>query len=179
MFGTNTSQKQTANPSSVQSFLEILKDKKVPGDFPMPFANPFEAVNQKDVIKKRRVEEFFRARQSEWQSVYSAKEQRQKKTIEEIREQLAKLAKELGKLNKEVSAATFAPIHKPGIYHQTFFDHIREIIKTLRAEVQNANSWISLYQKRSKQKGFYWNQVSKSGSSFMLNNERAVATSVG
>jgi hypothetical protein len=165
------------NPQLV-NFLETLKQK---GSLESPqSASPYlERFNQQKEIQRRRVAEFHRHRSQEWQSVYSAKEEQVAKTIEKIRLELKKLAQEIGKFDTTINQAVSIPINKPGIYHQSFFDHIKQIITIIRQSVADSHSWLTLYRQKALKKGQYWQQANQGGSSFMLNNERQVATSVG
>lgn len=162
----------------IQSFIETLRQKSI-YDYPSSSNSAFESFTRKKEIEKQRLAEFHRNRLSEWHSVYSKKEQEKEKTIEEIRLQLKAIAKEIKQFDRNVAQAIFAPTPKAGVYHQTYLEHIKEVIEFLRHQVGEANSWISVYDKRQKSKGFYWQQAGKSGSSFMLNNERQIATSIG
>ena len=58
-------------------------------------------------------------------------------------------------------------------------DDLKKEIHKYTLNVTQANSWLEMYNSRSKKKGYYWGQASKKGTSFTLNNERSVATSVG
>lgn len=162
----------------IQSFIETLRQKSV-YDYPESGSSPFESFNHKKELDQLRLAEFHCARNAEWVSVYSKKDQEKEKTIEEIRQQLKALAKDIAKFDNNIAQAIFTPTPKAGIYHQSFLEHIKSIIELIRHQVSDANSWLAVYNKRQKSKGHYWAEAGKSGSSFMLNNERAVATSVG
>jgi len=169
--------KNQPNPQLV-NFLETLKQK---GSFESsrPSSSFIEQFNYQKEIQKRRVAEFHRHQSQEWQSLYSAKEEQIARNIEEIRTELQKLAQEIGKFDTTVTQAIATPVNKPGVYHQSFFDHLKQIIAIVRQNVVESNSWLTLYHQKSLKKGQYWQQAGKGGSSFMLNNERQVATSIG
>ncbi len=172
-------------PPNIQNFLESLRSRSGsssvnPQEIP---TSPFAEIERRRQIENKRIEQFQTARQKEWQSVYSAKEKAIAKQIEEIREQLKKLASQLSEktasLDKQVITAVNQPITDPGIYQLTFLDHIKSLLELVRQDVSDANNWLASYKNRCQKKGFYWQQTDKQGSSFFLNNERSVATSVG
>jgi hypothetical protein len=173
-FGQKTSQ---PNPQ-FNTFLESLREKS--GYEPTSSKPSFiEQLNHKKEIEKRRVAEFHRSRLQEWHSLYSSKEKETQKAIEEIRLELKRLAKDIIKFDTTINQTIFSPIQKPGIYHQTLLEHIRQVIFVIRQQIADSNSWLNLYRQKAKKQGHYWQQAGKGGSSFMLNNERQIATAVG
>jgi hypothetical protein len=172
-FGPKSNQQ---NPQ-FNTFLETLREKSSFDSGTKP--SFVEQLNQKKEIEKRRIAEFHRSRLQEWHSLYSSKEKETQRAIEEVRLELKRLAKDIVKLDTTINQTIFAPIRKPGIYHQTLLDHIRQVIFVIRQQISESNSWIALYRQKGKKSGHYWQQAGKSGSSFMLNNERQIATAVG
>jgi len=167
------------NPK-IQSFLEALRNSQGKFDAQTPdTANPFAEFQYKKEIEKKRIESFHKARAEEWNRIYSAKQKEIEKKIEQIREELKKLAARLKNLDSNVTAAVQAPVVEAGEYHLSFLEHIREVIHDYSLKVSQADSWLEVYNKRSRKKGFYWGQAQKRGTSYTLNNERTVATSVG
>lgn len=170
---------QKQQPSSLQNYLETLRNQS-PYDSSVSRPSFFEsAPRQKAEVAQRRIAEFHHARQAEWRQVYSAKDKERARQIEDIRQQLAKLAKNVEKLHKNIGLAVFTPMPQVGEYHKTFLDHIRDLIELINDEVVEANSWIKHYRQRSKKQGHYWNLASQKGASYTQNNERQVATSIG
>jgi hypothetical protein len=139
-----------------------------------------EMLRQKEQSKAR-VEEFYNARYNELHGVYSRKEEQTSKEIENIRLELKQLAQKIKNFNQEIYKATLTPIiqTKNTIYYKTFFQHIREVIEILKAQVNEARSWLTVYNSRCKSKGAYMQGMKKQGAQYMFNNERGLATSVG
>jgi hypothetical protein len=102
-----------------------------------------------------------------------------KEEITAIRMEIQKLAKSVGSFVQEVEIAASQAPAAPGIYHKHFFAHLKIVITTLRQRVDSSRNWLSTYNSRSKKKSFYWNQVGKSGTKFMLSSERYMVTSTG
>lgn len=178
-----TSQKPTNQ--KVNSFLEALKNNQATSGsqnhFESPFgANPFTEFNRQKEIEKQRVAQFHQARLKEWEQVYSAKDKQIEKKIEEIRQELQALAKQIIKYDQNVTQAIATQVVNPGTYHLTFFEHIKEIIALIKKNVTEANSWLSVFRKRGAQKGgTFWGNTKKGGSAYMLSNEHAVSRSAG
>lgn len=177
---TNTSQKPI-NPK-VNNFLESLKNNQAAGGpFESPFgANPFTEFNRQKEVERLRVAQFHQARQKEWEQVYSAKDKQIAQKIEEIRNELKALAKQIVKYDQNITQAVQSQVVNPGTYHLTFFEHLREVIALIRKNVTEANSWLSVFKKRGKQKGgAFWANTKRGGSAYMMSDEHAVSRSAG
>ncbi len=181
----NNNSGSSSNPGSnpkIQSFLEALRNSQsrtFENGNSEPKENPFAQFQQKKEAEKRRAELFFQARQQEWNKVFSSKEKQNEKRLDEIRDQLKNLSKQVKVLDKNLLKAVESPVAEAGVYHESFFTHIQKMIQIFSLKVQEANSWLSLYNNRSAKKGAYWNMAKKGGTSFTQANERSVATSVG
>lgn len=180
--GQGTSSSGGSN-SKIQNFLEALRASQSGGPTSNPQesqrSNPFTEFSAKKEAEKRRAEQFFQARQQEWNKVFSAKERQKEQRIEEIREQLKALAKQVKRLDKNLIKAVASPIVEAGAYHETYIEHIRSMIRLFSLKVNSANTWLEMYNSRSAKQGNYWGQAKSHGTSFTQNNERSLATSVG
>jgi len=165
----------------LNSFIEALKQRQQTNstspDRPSSFS--FSELNRSKELEKKRIEQFHQARSKEWAGIYSAKQKQIEKRIEEIREQLKVLIKQVVKFELNIVQAVSTQIKEPGDYHVSFFEHIRVVLELLKKDIVEANSWLSLYNQRSKKKGHYWGMAKKKGSSFTASDERQVATSIG
>ncbi len=116
--------------------------------------------------------------------IYHCREERAKKEIEMIKEEIKALSVQTGKLSTELLEAEKAvfgniPDIKSGKYYLTFFDRIRNLVKMAKKRVSESRTWLSVFNQRCQGKSYYWQQVANSGSKFMMSHDRAVATSVG
>lgn len=168
----------------IQNFLEALRNSQ-PGQ---PISNKFETSSSRNIfaeiqakkeIEKKRIEQFQHQRNQEWNKVFSSKELQTEKKIEYIREQLKTLTKQLKRLDTNIVKAVQSPVVEAGIYHENYLEHIQKIIHLFGLKVNQANSWLEMYQARSKKQGAYWGMAKTKGSSYTQNNERSIATSVG
>jgi len=171
-------------PPKIQNFLESLKSNSFGGGSPFggesPFGgSPFAELNKQKELEKARVAQFQQARMKEWEQVYSAKDKQVQKQIEEIRQELKALAKQIVKYDQNITGAIQTQVVNPGTYHMSFFEHIRNVIMLIRQNVKEANSWLSTYKRRGKQKGAFWKNTQKGGSAYLMANEHNVARSVG
>jgi len=93
--------------------------------------------------------------------------------------QTAEIRQQILALKQEVQKATAQIPSRPGIYHKNFFIHLREVIMTLRKRVESSRNWLATANARAGKRGFYWGQVSKSGTKYMLSSERYMVMSTG
>lgn len=115
----------------------------------------------------------------EERSRYLRQEKEAKEQIKSIQEEILMLAKSAGELNQEIQiAAKQAPVN-PGIYHKNFFIHLKNMIVNIRKQVQSSKEWLSTHNGRASKQNFYWSQVGKSGTKYMLSSERYMVTSTG
>ncbi len=172
-----------ASLPKLNNFLETLKNNQAIGGnhFESPFeTNPFAQFNHQKEIERQRVAQFHQARLKEWEQIYSAKDKQVEKKIEEIRHELQALAKQIIKYDQNVTGAIQTQVVNPGVYHISFFEHIKQIIALIKKNVTEANSWLSVFKKRSSQKGgTFWANTKKGGTSYMMSGEHSASRSAG
>src|SRR3990172_2559716 len=102
-----------------------------------------------------------------------------KEEINAIRQEIQSIARMAHDFAKEFEiAATQAPIN-PGIYHKNFFSQLRSFLVSVRGRIEDSKEWLTTSNSRASKRGFYWSQVDKSGSKYMLSSERYMVTSTG
>jgi hypothetical protein len=112
--------------------------------------------------------------------IFSQKEKEVQQKIDQILTELAKLAKTVNEtLTTEIKNVVQTPIVAPGVYHLNFFEKIRETLVLLSKKIEHAATWVAEGNKRGKKMGYYHSQVKKSGTKFMLSQERTTATQTG
>lgn len=175
----NNNSKASTNPQ-IQNFLESLKSR---ASMPRPDMPGFgmERFQESKRLEEQRKAEFFRSRTREFNQVYSHQKQEESAKIEQIKEKLQSLAKSVKKLDQEVHNATIQnlPQQTQGVYYESFLEHLAQMIDLLKRQVESSNTWLHVFNQKGGKKSYYWGMVAKQGTSFMLNNERQVATSVG
>jgi hypothetical protein len=180
-----TSANTNSQSPKLTNFIEALKQRQMSRGFSdstspdRSFPPSFPEIKRTKELEGKRIEQFHQARSKEWAGVYSAKQKQMEKRIQEIREQLKILAKQITKFETNVTQAISTESPEPGIYHVSFFEHIKIVIELLKKDILEANSWLSTYNQRSKKKGLYWGIAKKKGNSFTQSEERQLTTSVG
>jgi len=98
--------------------------------------------------------------------------------IEEIRMELKALIAALKMVDKQIQKAVDEELVDPGVYHLTFLDRLKTILRLLRKNLTDSSSWLAVMHSRKKEKR-YWNQYKRKGTTFGLSHERVVSTQVG
>jgi hypothetical protein len=117
--------------------------------------------------------------------VFHAVEEKAKKEIELIQKDIKTLVVQTGKLSSELieaekTVATQVVDIKTGTYYVSFFERIRRLIKLAKKRITESRTWLEAFSSRNRAKGgYYWGQVQKSGTKFMLSQERYMATQAG
>lgn len=181
------------------NFLEALRDlgkgviseakiqvtKAVTDDIPQSFglapgdSFSVDQLKAAEAAGERKAEARFNNRLQEERLLFLRSEAESKQQITAIQAEIQMLAKSTGELAHEVQVATFQAPASPGVYHRNFFEQLKSLIKSIRVRVQESKSWLAAANSRASKRGYYWGQVGKSGTKFMLSSERYMVTSTG
>lgn len=127
-------------------------------------------------------------RQARWQAeiarkeekvIYSRQDREVKLQVQSLQNEIQQLVKASGELAQEVDVASFQVSPEAGKYHIAFFEKLKNLVKSLRSQVQESAHWLAEFNKKSKKRNFYWGQFKKKGTSFSLSMDRNVATQTG
>jgi hypothetical protein len=102
-----------------------------------------------------------------------------KQQLEAVRAELQALVKSVHMLNTEIHKAVVETPVDPGVYHVTFYEKLRTVLRMLREQIDDSRTWLALSMQRKQKKLGYWGMFKKHGTSFGLSNERSLATSAG
>jgi hypothetical protein len=154
-----------------------IQSGEVKPDKPFNFEDYLKSQErQTEQVQKQRYEK----RLQQERMVFHRKEEEAKIKIKQIQDDLQKLAKETEGLSSEVKKAVFTTTVEAGTYHMNFFDRIKNLIELARKQIASSRTWFEAFNSRKKQKqGHYWGQVKKSGTKYMLSQERTRATQTG
>jgi hypothetical protein len=195
-------------PARRGSFLEALKDQARAASFGVadgaldqlrggiksqprqPEATPapfnFEDFLRQRELQVRQQERIIAQRQRSAETlVFHAGEETAKKEIEVIKQEIKALVAQTGKLSSELveaekTVSTTVVDIKTGTYYVSFFERIRRLIKLAKKRICESRTWLEVFSSRAKCRGpYYWTQVGKSGTKFMLSQERYMATQAG
>lgn len=153
-------------------------DRKKSGTLRPNEALSLDEIKEREQFRRQLSREFFRVRQEE-RLVFKQEEQKTRLQIKAIQEELKKLAESTKDLAKEVEIASKLEPVEPGVYHLNFFERLKQAIIIFRKNIEDSANWLTLFNQRAKKRGYYWSQVRKSGTKFMLSAERYTATQAG
>lgn len=199
MFVGNLMKKQNNNRHKQKGvgFFENLKDlgdgiarsateeavKQITGRGTLKPEEPLEfekyiAEREKEIRGEER--RFYERRRAQEKILWTAEQQKTALQIEAIQEELKKLVNETEGLSREIKTAAVQAVVEPGIYHLNFLERLLELIKLIRKKIQESKTWLAEWNAYCKKKrNYYWVQVKKSGTKFMLSSERYMATQAG
>jgi hypothetical protein len=111
--------------------------------------------------------------------IWTRQQQETELQIKALIIELKKLAQVTTSLAKEVKIASEQLPVESGSYHLTFFEKLRQSILLFKQHIEQAASWLQTSNQKAQKRNFYWGQVRKSGTKFMLSQERYMATQAG
>lgn len=171
--------KQVAN---TDGFLEALRNLGTVAPDSLGKAGelkPNEAINLNELKPIRQFQQDFLNIRKQEKLIWTRAEQETKLQISALIQELKKIAESTKELAKEVQIAAVQVPVEPGSYHLSFFENLRQTILLFRKQIQESASWLGAFNQKAKKRNFYWGQVRKSGTKFMLSSERYMATQAG
>lgn len=111
--------------------------------------------------------------------IFDRKEEEAKAKIAAIKEQLQLLVKEFANMDKQLEKAIEEEIINPGTYHVNFFEKLRRFLIDLRKRVVESANWLELSNQRKAAQQGYWANVKRSGTKYLMSQERTLATQAG
>ncbi|HJZ05102.1 hypothetical protein A2634_04405 [Candidatus Amesbacteria bacterium RIFCSPHIGHO2_01_FULL_48_32] len=138
-----------------------------------------QAENQGEKKAEARFQMRLQQIKAEEQSYRQRQETQIRQTIQAIQSEIKSLVKSAGGLAHEVEIAASQAPANPGVYHVTFFHQLKALIVTLRRKVEDSRHWLATTNSRAQKRSYYWGQVGKSGTKYMLSSERYMVTSTG
>lgn len=128
---------------------------------------------------KEAVRGFYERTRSREKLVFSQKEEAVKIQIKALREEIKKLIVATQEVAQETEKVALEEVVMPGTYHLNFFEKIRNLLVLARKRIEESRTWLTLWKSRAKRRNYYWAQVRKSGTKFMLSQERYMSTQMG
>lgn len=114
--------------------------------------------------------------------LFSQQQKEQERAIQELRDEVKKLATATNKLDKVVTQAVLNEIPDANQYQVNFFVRLRQFLVDARQSISEASLWVEAFAAKKKKKNYFWNTANnkkKGGQSFMFSDESSVARSVG
>jgi len=143
----------------------------------LDFRSNFGEEEEKSNLKKHS-ERLWQNRYQE-QVIFNQKNQESQNQIKNLQAEIKGLASSVKNLDQEIEKAVENIPEQAGIYHLNFLEKLKEAVVLLRKRVDEASSWLEVFNQKSAKKRGYWSGVKKSGTKFMFSADRQVATSVG
>jgi uncharacterized protein DUF5660 len=114
--------------------------------------------------------------------LFNRQNEETKKQIEEIKISIKQIliatkdtSAELIEAEKTIMTTTV----EVGTYQINFLSRVRRLIELAKKRISEANHWLDMFNTRNQHRSYYWGQVKKSGTKFMLSHERQIATQTG
>lgn len=184
-----------AQARRVNNFLEAFKESAVkrpaesmattygelkPGtDLNVSAAFEYEERKKQEEQIRAQERAMARQREEEQKAKFENRQKEISKQIEQLREAILKIAKSTRNVSLEIEKAAFEAPAAPGIYHLNFFEGLKRALELIKKRLDDSATWMQAFNQRNKRMPFYWQQVKKSGTKYMLSQERSIATSAG
>ena len=114
----------------------------------------------------------------EEQVLFSMADEKLRKEIDGVRQELAALVKTMGQVQSQVENAIMDNVVGGGVYHLNYFQKLRSWIIFTRKSLEDASTWLAMSSGRGK-RGYYWQQEAKSGTKYSMSSERTPQMSAG
>lgn len=171
---------------TAQSIFDQLLGSAKTGQAPSPENNDSEALKEWVADREQKAAEEAKLEERAFQNhkhgqekvLFSLTDEKLKQELGAVRQELAMLVKTMGQVEAQIEQAVMQEVVDPGVYHLNFFKNLRSWLKIMRKSLEDASLWMSVSAGR-KGKGYYWNQVSKSGSKYSMSSERNVQMGAG
>lgn len=151
-----------------------------PGEvIPVSDAVSIEEAKRREEQAREQERMLARQREEEQKARFKAKQEQVIKQIEAIREAILKIARKIQNVGLEFEKAAFEAPVNPGSYHVTFFEKLKSALEVIKKRLDESASWLHVYNKRKKNMPFFWQQVQKSGTKYMLSAERYMQMAAG
>ncbi len=114
--------------------------------------------------------------------LFSQKEEKAKQQIEAIKSEIKKIIDTTKTIDARVfmvEKEVMSPTVAVGTYHENFFEKLLKVLIIIRKSLTDSKNWMEAMSSRNSAKSYYWGNVQKSGSKYMLSNERYMSTQAG
>ncbi|MCS7092213.1 MAG: DUF5660 domain-containing protein [Patescibacteria group bacterium] len=148
---------------------------------------PGETIEMSDILSGK-MEQMQKMRKSialerrllqEEQARTEKKSQELKAQLNAIQQELLTVVKSTQGLAEEVQIAAMTSAVNPGLYHIVFFEKLLAFIKSFRAKIQEAQTWLYAVNKRSQKKNMWGINYKKHGAKYLLSSEHYLQRSAG
>lgn len=121
---------------------------------------------------------FHVQKQKESQVLYSFADEKVRKEIEGVRQELSMLVATMGQVEQQIEQAIMDNVVDAGVYHLNYFKKLKVWIAFMRKSLNDGSAWLQMAGGRKSQ-GYFWSQEAKSGSKYSMSSERNVQMGAG
>jgi hypothetical protein len=121
---------------------------------------------------------FQQHKQQESQVLFSFADEKVRKEIEGVRQELSMLVNTMGQVQSQIEQAMMDNIVGGGLYHLNYFQKLKTWIIFMRKSLEDSSAWLQASSGR-KSKGYFWTQEAKSGTKYSMSSERNVQMGAG
>lgn len=107
-------------------------------------------------------------------SIQSLRQEIQKES-QRVEEAAVNLSQELA---SSVAEENLFP-HQASQEHLSFLENLLKTLRVFREKIEDSQVWLAASSQRQSRRNFFWGQVKKSGSKFLLSSDRTPATQTG
>ena len=178
--GTNNFLEAFKASAANSRVVDALPSELRPGnDFSVSEA--FRAEESKKQENDQRFKEIMMSKQHEDEDRqrFLNKQKEVVKQIESLRETILRIAKSTQNLSSEIEKAAFIAPVNPGRYHVGFFETLKTTLEFVKKTIDEGVNWAQEFSKRQEKGPFFWNQVKKSGTKYMMSSERSAQMAPG
>jgi chromosome segregation ATPase len=181
IYSDSNGQNKKGNKKVPQSWIEALKRS---GEVPSQQQEEVKKMKEeKDDLETRHEKVQFHLNRVKKQEkeIYNRKQRETQEKIEELRKEVATLAKKSENLEKELEIAAQQPVIDPGKSDISFLEGLIKAIKRFREKIEDASIWLKAWNQKKQKKGAFWGKVNskKGGAQFLLSSEHSAARSAG
>jgi len=111
--------------------------------------------------------------------LFSQEKEELKKVIDELIAQIEKLSKSAKNTKKEITKTILQPIPDNNLYQINFLQRLKNFLKNVIKNIDEAGEWMEMFAIKCKQKGKFWDRSKKLGQQYMFSSEHSVSRSAG
>jgi len=122
---------------------------------------------------------FFERSRREIEVVVEENKEQLALKVQAVRQEIANLAKQVMRLDEAVKEAVMVAPVDPGVYHEGFFEKLRNFLIKAGQDFKKAAVWLEGSTGRAKKKQGFWGKYKSQGSKFYLSQEHYLTRSAG
>jgi len=181
--------KRTLREELTQNFpaeiaAQIQGEKPVSQEiFPGQSINPAEKESRE---QKRPFIPSFYQEKSPFILKESATEIETKISIQSLRQEIQKESKRVEEAAVNLSQELASSVAEENLFphqasqeHLSFLENLLKTLRVFREKIEDSQVWLAASSQRQSRRNFFWGQVKKSGSKFLLSSDRTPATQTG